>query len=226
MLLPLLLLPGLLLAQQSGLAIVGGSQDWSSAEFWAPGELHCSLPSLSREMFDPSLNTWEDTLISCQGDSCDHLTPSGWQLWRQTLYSRVYHTSAVTSQGLLLVGGYDSPTTTELLPWEGGDAREGFALQHESFEHCSIQTSPGTIVITGGNIDSDYYVTSSLVTEYSKLGAGEEVTSRELPPLLQPRLDHACGWYSVGDSQVRLVIPCPLSLYHSAGPPCNRWLPY
>ena len=184
----LLLLPGLLLAQQSGLAIVGGSQDWSSAEFWAPGELHCSLPSLSRERFDPSLNTWEDTLISCQGDSCDHLTPSGWQLWRQTLYSRVYHTSAVvTSQGLLLVGGYDSPTTTELLPWEGGESREGFTLQHERDGHCSIQTSPNTIVLTGGAY------TDSLVTEYRGLDAGEEVTSTSTRATTTPVAGTAWG---------------------------------
>ena len=47
--------------------------------------------------------------------------------------------------------------------------------------------------------------TESLVTEYSGLWAGKEVTSRELPPLLHPRYQHACGWYTVGDSHVRLL---------------------
>ena len=66
MLLPLLLLPGLLLAQQSGLAIVGGIYE-TSAEFWAPapGELRRSLPSLIREMRYTNLDSWQDTLISC-----------------------------------------------------------------------------------------------------------------------------------------------------------------
>ena len=221
MLLPLLLLPGLLLAQQSGLAIVGGIYE-TSAEFWAPGpgELHCSLPSLTRQMSYPTLNTWEDTLIACYDYSCDQLTPSGWQHWRNIRYYRDGHTSAVTSQGLLLVGGDSSPTTTELLPWEGGESRESFSLQHNRWDHCSIQTSPNTIILTGG----EYTGTQSLVTEYSGLDAGEEVTSRELPPLLHPRFLHACGCYSVGDSQVRLRTPRPLSLYRSPDPPRNRWL--
>ena len=128
----LLLLPGLLLAERSGLAIVGGHGSGdsaeTSAEFWAPapGELPCSLPSLTRRMDDPTLDSWQDTVVACSWHSCDQLTPSGWQHWRNSLYSRKYHTSAVTLQGLLLVGGSESSTTTELLPWEGGESREGF----------------------------------------------------------------------------------------------------
>ena len=199
MLLPLLLLPGLLLAQQSGLAIVGGYPARSSAEFWAPtpGELHCSLPSVPRVMQGLTLDSWEDTLVACYLDSCDQLTPSGWQHWRNSLYSRQYHTTAVTTQGLLLVGGMESPTTTELLPWDGGESREGFTLHVGRSGHCSIQTSPNTIILLGGANPG------SLVTEYSGLAAGEEVTSRDLPPLLQPRAGHGCGCYSLGDSQVR-----------------------
>ena len=123
MLLPLLL-PSLLLAQQSGLAIVGGYPDSSSAEFWAPapGELHCSLPSLTRGMNRHTLDSWQGTLNACSGDSCDQLSPSGWQHWRTTLYYRWGHTSAVTSQGLLLVGGGTSLLATELLPWPAGRA--------------------------------------------------------------------------------------------------------
>ena len=211
--LPLLLLPGLLLAQQSGLAIVGGygagaeAGAPTSAELWAPldpGGCNCSLPSLPREMFDPTLDLWQDKLIACYGLSCEQLTLSGWQHWRTTLYSRFFHTSAVTSQGLLLVGGAGSPTTAELLPWNGEEGREAFTLQDKRISHCSIHTSPTSLVLTGGEY------TSSLATEYTGLGAGEEVTSRELPPLLHPRYHHACGWYSVGDSQVRLVTSCPL----------------
>jgi hypothetical protein len=145
----LLLLPGLLLAQQSGLAIVGGRLASTSAEFWAPapGEVHCSLPNLPRGRHGHTLDSWEDSLTVCSGDSCDQLTPSGWQHWRKTLHTRQFHTSAITSQGLLLLGGSYSPNTTELLPWEGGESREGFSLQHDGHHHCSIQTSPGTIVL-------------------------------------------------------------------------------
>ena len=213
----LLLLPGLLLAQQSGLAIVGGRLASTSAEFWAPapGEVHCSLPNLPRGRHGHTLDSWEDSLTVCSG------WLAGWQHWRKTLHTRQFHTSAVTSQGLLLLGGSYSPNTTELLPWEGGESREGFSLQHDGHHHCSIQTSPGTIVLTGGPWSPG--PASSLVTEYSGLGSIEEVTSRELPPFLHPRALHACGWYSVGDSQVS---PCPRSLHQSPGPPRNRWLPY
>ena len=229
MLLLLLMLPSLLLAQQSGLTIVGGDfPDYTFAEFWAlaPGELHCSLPSLTREIVSTTLDTWQDTLIACSGFSCDQLTLSGWQHWRKTLNYRYLHTSAVTSQGLLLVGGMGSPTTTELLPWEGGESREGFTLQEERAHHCSIQTSPDTVILTGGLLllTGGEYPFSSLVTEYSDLDILEEVTSRELPPLLHPRWHHACGCYTVGDSQVRLLTPSPPSLYNSPGPPGHRRL--
>jgi hypothetical protein len=102
----------------------------------------------------------------------------------------------VTAEGLLLVGGQYSPTTTELLPAEGGPAREGFPLQPGRWGHCSIQLSADTIVLTGGG------GTESLVTEHSGLGTGGEVTTRELPALLTPRFDHACGVYTVGGTQV------------------------
>ena len=101
MLLPLLLLPGLLLAQQSGLAIVGGdSPDHTSAEFWAPapGELHCTLPSFTGKMYQPTLDSWEGSLITCYDDSCDQLPPTGWQHWRKTLYGRQDHTAEILPQ--------------------------------------------------------------------------------------------------------------------------------
>ena len=197
MLLPLLLLPGPLLAQQSGLAIGGGSGASASAEFWAPGELHCSLPSLNREMADHTVNSWQDKLIACSGDSCDQLTASGWQHWRNTQFYRSGHTSAVTSRGLLLVGGRGSSTLAEFLSWDEGEYAGGFNLADGRGYHCSIQTSPSTVVLTGG------LTTESQVTELSGLAAGETVSYRELPGLLQGREGHACGYYNMGTTQVK-----------------------
>ena len=51
---------------------------------------------------------------------------------------RDWHTSAVTSRGLVLVGGGWSKTTTELVTMEG-ESKEDFSLSHERMEHCSIQ---------------------------------------------------------------------------------------
>ena len=52
----------------------------------------------------------------------------------------------------------------------------------------------------------------ALVTEHSGLGTGGEVTTRELPDLLSPRLQHACGVYMVGGTQVGRCPPLILTL--------------
>jgi hypothetical protein len=150
-------------------------------------------------MHEPTVDTVAGRVLACYGASCLELTGSGWEAGPSTLYSRVGHTSAVTAEGLLLVGGHggmDSTTTTELLPAEGGPSKEGFTLQLGRQFHCSIQLSADTIVLTGG------HTTGSLVTEHSGLGTGGEVTTRELPALLTPRALHACGVYTVGGTQV------------------------
>jgi hypothetical protein len=146
--------------------------------------------------YGPTVDTVENRVLACFYDSCQELTRSGWEAGPSTLHTRTFHTSAVTAEGLLLVGGSSSPNTTELMPAEGGPAREGFLLQPGRYSHCSIQLSADTIVLTGG-LD-----TESLVTEHSGLGTGGEVTSRELPALLTFRSNHACGVYTVGGTQV------------------------
>ena len=169
--------------------MVGGNGADTSAEVWAPPpeETHCTLPDLPSDTYSPTVDTVEGRILACYRDNCLELTGTGWEAGPSTLHSRSFHTSAVTAEGLLLVGGNDSPTTTELLPGEGGLAREGFPLQPGRTGHCSIQLSADTIVLTGGA------VTGSLVTEHSGLATGGEVTTRELPTLLTPRYIHAWG---------------------------------
>jgi hypothetical protein len=147
-------------------------------------------------MSGPTVDTVEGRVLACYEDGCLELTGSGWEAGPSTLHTRRHHTSAVTAEGLLLVGGGYSPTSTELLPADGGPAREGFPLQPGREGHCSIQLSADTIVLTGGRD------TEALVTEYSGLGTGGEVTTRELPALTTPRYHHACGVYTVGGTQV------------------------
>jgi hypothetical protein len=129
-------------------------------------------------MYGSTVDTVEGRVLACYYDSCLELTGSGWEAGPSTLHSRSHHTSAVTAEGLLLVGGYYSPTTTELLPAEGGPAREGFPLQPGRWGHCSIQLSADTIVLTGGTS------TQSLVTEYSGLetGGGGDLQGAARPP--------------------------------------------
>ena len=72
-------------------------------------------------MFYNTLDSWDHSIFACSGDSCDYLTPSVWEHWMNTLYGREQHTSAVTANGLVLVGGRFSSSTIELLPWDGGE---------------------------------------------------------------------------------------------------------
>ena len=70
-----------------------------------------------------------------------------------TIEWRVAHTSAITPDGLLLVGGSGSPNTTELIPRkreEGEGGYMGFSLEIGRQFHCSIQIDETSIVLTGG----------------------------------------------------------------------------
>ena len=184
----------------SGLVVAGGNPSDTSVEYWSPGSpaLHCTLPDLSTQMFGgPTLDFTQGRLVACFEDACDFLSTStsGWQ--RLTTFGRwrMYHTSTSTSQGLLLVGGSRSSSTTEMVSVEDGETRAGFNLQHNRSDHCSIQLSDSVMVLTGGSYSL------SLVTEYSGLDQ-QEVTTRELPSLLTGRWQHACGSYRVEDRQV------------------------
>ena len=95
-----------------------------------------------------------------QGDRCDHLTWK-WQKWDQdhkwllkaiqlrmtmnllsswanTTWYRNFATSASTPAGLLLVGGFSAPWTSELISREGGST-EAFVPTPGRSYHCSIQ---------------------------------------------------------------------------------------
>ena len=189
-----------------------------SSEFWASQEMQCSLPPLTMDMDGPSVNFLEGKIIACFGGACDELTKSGWERMHRTQHTRRYHTSAVTSKGILLVGGAYSPSDTELMPVDGGEGMESFTLQPGRDHHCSIQVSDSTIILTGGQF------TESLVTEHSGLQAKGEVITRELPSLTTGRSQHACGMYTVGGSQVVLVLAHDLfNNSPAADADCHRW---
>ena len=182
-----------------GLLVVGGSGASYQAEFWSPEpeETQCDLRILPRDMsYGPTVNLVNGVIFACFANSCDILTREGWQSGPSSLFSRRWHTSAVTSRGLLLVGGFDSSHTTELLTLDGGESQESFALSPARDNHCSIQVDESTIVLTGGKGEG-----YSLVTEYSGLEE-EQPTVKQLPQLDVGREGHACGSYTVEEKQV------------------------
>ena len=207
-----------------GLLVAGGSGASYLAEFWSPEpeETQCDLRILKRDMsYGPTLNLVNGVIFACFAQACDILTAAeeGWQSGPSTLYSRRWHTSAVTPQGLLLVGGFDSSHTTELLPLDGGDSRESFTLSPSRDNHCSIQVDESTIVLIGGKREG-----AGLATEYSGLEEENYPTVKQLPELIVGREGHACGSYKLEERQVfKKIFKNPLSnlnIYHRG---CTMW---
>ena len=123
--------------------MAGGSTDRTTTsrylKLWTTEDIPSSLPKLARNMNVHTLDYLGcQTLVACQDSSCDQLTPSGWSHFSTSVHSRKYHTSAVTLRGLLLMGGSDSPFTTELVTMDG-QSKEDFRLDSHWSTHCSIQ---------------------------------------------------------------------------------------
>ena len=206
-----------------GLLGVGGySGDnyiFPDIEFWSPAPRHiqCTIPVAWADSRAITLDFVQGRVINCALSQCEELTKTGWKTVASTLEFRRFHTSAVISgQGILLVGGDGSKNTTEIVPIDGGVSRKSFPLETDRFYHCSIQVSDTTIVLTGGGVYDNWYVTDtlSLVTEYSGLGTATGVVSKELPELLSKRANHACGMYTLGSSQVNMQPYKTFSTHH------------
>jgi len=184
-------------APSEDLALVVGGGEGREVEVWSP-TVNCSLPNfpdLGGYWQDLSLDLVGGQFVACRDFDCVALVGDAWEGIEGPELSRVYHTSAVTSRGLLLIGGYNSPGTTELL-----QIGQTFPLTHNMDEHCSIQVSESTIVLTGGRI------TLNLVTEYSGLETGGwEVSSKQLASLGTGRRQHACGSYPGPEGQMLIV---------------------
>jgi len=188
------------LSNRTGLVAVGGyhSGCLSSAEVWLPNSLPCLLPDLPDGMYGNTVSALEEKLVVCYNVTCWQLTDeSGWEVLATTKQSRRYHSAASTSHGLLLLGGSDSPETTEIL--QDNESLQSFALSPGRKNHCSIQVDSSTIVLTGGSR------TTSTVTEISNVG-NEEVSIGDLPSLITGRRNHACGIYTTAANQQVLLV--------------------
>ena len=169
----------------------GTAEPWqdspSSAEFWTTSfgqETRCLLPQMPRQMWQPTVEVIGSRALVCEKAGCLWLDKEGWQSGPDTVETRRYHTSALTDQGVLLVGGMQSPTTTELIPLDGEESRASFKLSEGRREHCSIQTGPNSFVLTGGH--PLLGGTSKLVTEFTVLGL-DQVETKDLSLLKQGR---------------------------------------
>ena len=94
----------------------------------------CSLPDLPVDRSEHS----QTGLEACGGDSSTVQTtcvrPSGdsWTPSHQLLQKRAYHSSWVSPAGTLLMGGWYSEKTTELLDTNTGDSAMSFPLKYRT----------------------------------------------------------------------------------------------
>ena len=112
-----------------GVIVSGGH----NGEFMASTEVYfptpgsgytCSLQSMPYARSGHTLDQLGDgTVLACGGKgslkTCDKFDGTSWSQYSSLLYSRVYHNSLPGQHDLLLMGGYYSEATTELV--EGGE---------------------------------------------------------------------------------------------------------
>ena len=192
-----------MLSQFPGILVIGGQYSASrsrSVELWSLAE-SCVLEDYPRDMKYPTANLVSGELVACDDDSiyegsCDIYHNSEWIHLVDTRESRLYQSTAVKDDRLLLIGGLDS-RSTEWIPIDGSPSQPGpFVIRHE-WEHCTAQISNEIIIVTGGG------GTERDVTEYQLSGDGNETP---LSPLNKGRWRHACGVYrGAGGEQVRRV---------------------
>ena len=129
------------------------------------------------------------------------------------MHPREGHSSAILNdEKILLIGGQDS-RSTEWIPVDGSPAQpgpfNGDDLDSHLFgDHCTIQTAPDRIVVTGGRRGNAVDYTHDYVAEYQLTG---DFTETPLTPMLNSRFGHACGVYQgVGGQQVSELHSCDL----------------
>jgi len=190
--------------QASVALLVGGWNTANSSEVLSvEQEVSCTLPPLPVEMSGHTVDVVGGKVVACLEYLCYQLVGDSWVFLSANLFARAGHSSSVTDQGLLLVGGWSNPFNlaaynAEVMPAEGGVSNYAFPIPWPGRrDHCSIQVSGSTIVMTGG-LD-----TEDLVTEVS--GIGGVVTFKNLSSLATGRWDHACGAYTVGETTMLIV---------------------
>ena len=151
--------------------------------------------------YEPSVAWLWGSVYACFDTNCWILTSCGWEKDQELVNKRMGCSSVVTSQGLLIVGGWNSKETTEVVSQTG--SRSSFPLSSEMQEHCVIQTSSSSAVLIGGSY------TPKQALEYTGLdGPDSEVKSTNLPDLITGRANLGCGTYRHQGTLVGSSNPC------------------
>ena len=120
----------------SAIIITGGDStrsDRSVEILHANGSYWCSLPDLP----DKRKNHTQSGLVTCGGigsdiwTSCLTFSSGQWRTSHQLQQKRWDHFSWMSQHGVVLMGGYGSRTTTEILT-EDGQSSPSFPLKYET----------------------------------------------------------------------------------------------
>ena len=112
----------------------GGNYDRRSVEvLYSNGTSYCSLPDLPEDRYHHS----QAGLTACGGsgteDNCVTLTSGQWTQSHTLLHNRAYHSSWALGDGrVVLIGGSNSPATTEIMSPGSSSSIEGFSLKHDT----------------------------------------------------------------------------------------------
>merc|ERR1711971_1070805 len=182
-----------------GILVIGGFGATQSVEFWSASDqgpgLSCVLNDYPREIW-PTVNLVSGRLVACYNDTCEMYKEGSWEYLQNTTVSRYYHSSVTREDAILLIGGFQSPKTTEWIPVNGSAAQQEPFLVRHGQAHCTIRISDDLIVVTGGD-NARYWV-----TQY-QLPDGTETP---LTSMGTPRWQHACGVYRDADNQQVLLV--------------------
>ena len=161
----------------------------ANPEVGNPEEKSCVLNDYPRSMGGgPTANLVSGQLVACYGPMCEIYIGGEWNRLVATREIRFYHTSAVNGDRILLIGGLSR--STEWIPVDGSPSQPGpFEVRHGQ-NHCTVQLSPDTIVVTGGFESEEY------VTEYQLTGDATETALTSMK--YGGRSYHACAAYMDG----------------------------
>ena len=166
--------------------MTGNNDALTSVELLHTNGSHlCSLPNLPRSRADHTTNG----LITCGGftadRSCVTFSDGNWYESHTLGVGRAWHTSWSSPQGVLLIGGYHSQATTELLT-DDGTSTPGFSLQYDHNGECAIQLEQEVVLAIGTTV-TRYFIDGSF---------------QQLPSLITHRHGHACGYFSSTDGNL------------------------
>jgi len=146
------------------------------------GTSDCRIPDLPDERIGHSM----DGKIICggqnTGNSCLKFEDGSWIAFPWKLkQKRAYHVSWKRQENVILMGGRDSPESSEVVSDYG--SQTGFPLKYKTESACSIQL-PDNVIVTGGKFSS------RIASVYMATG-----WVGDLPKLKQERWSHACGYF-------------------------------